>query len=98
MRPTVFILVLTAAAVGGSARRGVWRTEGYTQVCVCLGNTGGWSVDIHGENEGQDTKSSTNGKRQRDRRRVWGAGVPQTCTAPCLEGEPQGRTDRHSGD
>lgn len=27
MRPTVFILVLIAAAVGGSARRGVWRTE-----------------------------------------------------------------------
>lgn len=63
-------------------------------VCVCVwGNTEDRSGDIHGENEGQDTKFSTNSK-ETDRRRVLGARVPQTCTAPAWKGSPrEGETD-----
>lgn len=53
-------------------------TEGVdTGGCVCSGDIKDWSVDIHSEDTGQNSKTQTTAKGQTDRQTEgWGQGSP----------------------
>lgn len=71
-----------------SGRGGIGQTQmegqkGWTLEGVFVRGHQDWSVDIHSEDTGQNSKTWTTAKRQTDRQRAGGRG-PQTCMAPCL--------------
>lgn len=77
---------MIAAAEGiGQTQMGGGGTQGMDAGGrVCSGDIKDWSVDIHGEVTGQNSKTQTTAKGQTDSQTEgWGRG-PQTCTTPCL--------------
>lgn len=81
-----------SSSSGGSARRGVWRTQGVDTGVSVSGGTQrtGLSTFTHEQGSGHQVLDNS---QETETQGLWG-GVPQTCTAPCLQGEPREREDR----
>lgn len=86
---------LLAAAVGESARLRVSGTEGWTQACACHWGTreiGPLTFTASPEVRTPSLVQTAKGQTT-DRQRFWGTGIPQTCMAPHLDGNPGRKTD-----